>query len=212
MATVLIIGASRGIGLETVKLALEQGHRVRALARNAGSMDLQHADLDKIDGDATDPTALAQAVQGVDAVISALGVSNAFTLKPVVLFSKSTRHLIAAMRQAGIRRLIAVTGFGAGDSRGKGNALFAKLAFPLLLGRIYEDKDVQEDHIRKSGLDWTIVRPGLLTSGARTGTCRVITDPARWDVGFVSRADVADFLVRQIEDRAYLGATPLIIR
>lgn len=212
MATVLIIGASRGIGLETVKLALEQGRRVRALARDTGAMDVQHTNLEKIDGDATDPKVLAAVVRGVDAVISALGVSNPLTLKPVVLFSRSTRHLITAMRDAGVKRLIAVTGFGAGDSRGKGNPLYTKLAFPLLLGRVYEDKDVQEDYIRKSGLDWTIVRPGLLTGGARTGNYRVITDPSRWDVGFISRADVAEFLVRQVEDRTYIGATPLLIR
>jgi putative NADH-flavin reductase len=115
------------------------------------------------------------------------------------------------MKAACVKRLIAVTGLGAGDSRGHGNLLYDAIAFPLLLKRVYDDKDVQEWIIRSSGLDWTIVRPGLLANGPATGNYRVLTAPKDWRFGVVSRADVADFLVRQIDDRTLIGATPLLI-
>jgi uncharacterized protein YbjT (DUF2867 family) len=79
------------------------------------------------------------------------------------------------------------------------------------LKRVYDDKDVQEWIIRSSGLDWTIVRPGLLTNSLAIGQYRVLTAPNDWRFGTISRADVADFIVRQIDDRALIGTTPLLI-
>jgi putative NADH-flavin reductase len=127
------------------------------------------------------------------------------------LFSQSTRILVDAMKAAGLKRLIAVTGLGAGDSRGHGGFLYDAVAFPLLLKRVYDDKDVQEWIVRSSGLEWTIVRPGLLTDRPATGQYRVLTKPKDWRFGVISRADVANFLVRQIDDRALIGSTPLLI-
>jgi hypothetical protein len=83
--------------------------------------------------------------------------------------------------------------------------------FPLLLKRVYDDKDVQEQIVKSSGLDWTIVRPGLLKDSPATGRYRVLTASKDWRAGAISRADVADFLVRQINDRALIGSTPLLI-
>jgi uncharacterized protein YbjT (DUF2867 family) len=99
----------------------------------------------------------------------------------------------------------------AGDSRGHGGFLYDTLAFPLLLKRIYDDKDVQESIIKSSRLDWTIVRPGLLTNRPATGHYRVLIAPNEWRFGVISRADVADFIVRQIDDLALIGTTPLLI-
>jgi uncharacterized protein YbjT (DUF2867 family) len=104
-----------------------------------------------------------------------------------------------------------VTGLGAGDSRGHGGLLYDAIAFPLVLKRIYDDKDVQEQMIRASGLDWTIVRPGLLRGGPATGQARPLTDPRDWRGGSVTRADVADFLVREAFERRFVGRTPLLI-
>jgi NAD(P)H-binding len=100
---------------------------------------------------------------------------------------------------------ISVTGFGAGDSRGYGGFLYS-LGFHLLLGRVYEDKDVQEWIVHRSKLDWVIVRPVILTDGPKTNAYRALVDPRDWTCGFISRADVADFLVKQIDD------TPFCIR
>jgi uncharacterized protein YbjT (DUF2867 family) len=214
LATVLIVGGSRGIGLETVTRALEAGHKVRALARSARRIPIDHPDLEKIAGDARDPAVVRPALDGVDAVIATLGVAPgpAAVLKPVRLFSDATRVVVDQMTEAGVKRLVCVTGIGAGDSRDKGGFLYSVVLLPLLLKRVYDDKDVQEQIIRKSPLDWVIVRPGLLARGPRTGSYRVLTNPDEWRMGKISRADVADFLVRQIDDDTYLGKTPLLIK
>ena len=213
MGELLIIGASRGIGLETVRAALRAGHRVHALARSAASMPIQDTNLVKISGDALDRDTIRDALQDVDVVIQTLGVNFAPKLifEGTTLFSDSTRILIDAMKVAGVKRLIAVTGLGAGDSRGHGGFIYDAVVFPLLLKRVYDDKDVQEWIIRSSGLDWTIVRPGLLTNRPATGRYRVLTASKDWQFGAISRSDVADFLVQQINDRTLVGTTPLLI-
>jgi len=213
MAKVLVIGASRGIGLETVKAALLAGHNVRALARSAAKISIQNAGLEKVPGNALDSSTIRSALQGVDVVVQTLGVDIAprSIFERTTLFSQSTRILVDAMKIANVKRLIAVTGLGAGDSRGHGGLLYDAVAFPLLLKRVYDDKDVQEWIIRSSGLDWTIVRPGLLTNRPASGRYRVLTAAGDWGFGIISRADVADFIVRQVDDRALIGATPLLI-
>ncbi|HEY1247214.1 MAG TPA: NAD(P)H-binding protein [Hyphomicrobiaceae bacterium] len=213
MAVVLVIGASGGIGLEAVKRALAEGHRVRALARRAASIDIDRAELQKIAGDALDRAAVSAALPGAEAVLQTLGAPKdlATTLWGTRLFSGSTRVLIDAMREQRVRRLVAVTGLGAGDSRGHGGPLYNAIAFPLVLKRIYDDKDVQEQMIRASGLDWTIVRPGLLRNGRATGRARALTEPKDWTMGSVTRADVAAFLVREAFERHFVGRTPLLI-
>jgi putative NADH-flavin reductase len=213
MPKVLIIGASRGIGLETVKAALRGGHKVRALARSAAGIPIQNIDLEKLPGNALESDTVRNALESVDVVIQTLGVDISLRaiFEPTTLFSKSTRILVDAMKAAAVNRLVAVTGLGAGDSRGHGGILYDGVVFPLLLKRVYDDKDVQEWIIRSSGLDWTIVRPGLLTSGPATGRYRVLSVPHEWRFGVISRADVADFLVRQVDDRTLIGATPLLI-
>ena len=213
MSKVLIIGASRGIGLETVRAALRAGHSVRALARSVASMPIQNAGLDKVSGNALDCDTIRKTLRDIEVVIQTLGVdiSPLAIFERTTLFSQSTRILVDAMKAGGVKRLIAVTGLGAGDSRGHGGFLYDAIAFPLLLKRVYDDKDVQERIIRSSGLDWTIARPGLLANGPATGNYRVLNRQKDWGFGVISRADVADFLVRQIEDRALIGATPLLI-
>ena len=213
MTKVLVIGASRGIGLETVRAAVHAGHKVRALARSAASIPIQDAGLEKVSGDALDSDTIRNALKDVNVVVQTLGVdiSPRAIFQPTTLFSQSTRILVDAMKEAGVKRLIAVTGLGAGDSRGHGGFLYDAVVFPLLLKRVYDDKDVQEWIIKSSDLDWTIVRPGLLTNIPATGEYRALTAPIDWRFGTISRADVADFLVRQVDDRALIRATPLLI-
>src|SRR6516165_6811413 len=213
MAKLLVIGASRGIGLETVKAALLGGHSVCALARSAASIPIQNAALDKVSGNALDSDTIRNALKDVNVVVQTVGVdiSPRAIFEPTTLFSQSTRILVDAMKAGGINRLIAVTGLGAGDSRGHGGLLYDAVVFPLLLKRVYDDKDVQEWIIKSSGLDWTIVRPGLLTNRPATHNYRVLTTPKDWRFGTISRADVADFLVRQVDDRTLIGSVPVLI-
>ncbi len=213
MARILIVGASRGTGLETVRKALAAGHSVRALARSASTIPIEDEKLEKVTGDATDKTALLNALEGVDAVIVTLGAapSASTTISGTRLFSTATRALVDTMKETGVRRLVAVTGIGAGESRGHGGLLYDWVIFPLVLKRVYDDKDVQEQIIRQSGLDWTIVRPGLLTNGPATGQYRALLDPSEWRAGQISRADVADFLVREVAERKYAGQAPVLL-
>ena len=114
MAKVLIIGASRGIGLETVKAALQAGHSVRALARSARRIPVDHPKLEKMAGDALEMATVKRAATGVDVVTQSLGVSAGpeMILKPTRFFSKATRVLVTAMEETDVKRLICVTGFG----------------------------------------------------------------------------------------------------
>ncbi len=212
MSKVLIIGASKGIGLETTKAFLASGFSVRAMARRANRISLTHQNLEKWSGDAREAEDIASALDGIDTVVQALGIAVGpeMLLGPVRMFSESTRILIPAMQCKGVRRLICITGFGAGDSRRSIRCL-QRIPFRILLGRAYADKDIQERLVRESELDWVIVRPGILTNGRGTGFYRILDDPKHWQNGLISRADVADFVVRQIKDDTYVGKAPVLI-
>ncbi len=211
MAKLLIIGASRGIGLEATRQALAAGHAVRAFARSAAAIPLVHPQLEKRSADALDGAAVEAALEGVDAVIQVLGISPAAMFRPVTLFSAATRVLVAAMQARGVRRLIAVTGFGAGECAAAIHPL-QRLPFRLVFGHAYDDKGEQERLIGASGLDWTIARPGVLTGGAATGRYQVLVEPAKWHNGIIPRADVAGFLLLQVSDRSLFRKAPVLVR
>lgn len=211
MNRILIIGASKGIGLQSVRRALDAGHAVRALARSADRLGLAHERLEPVAADARDAGAVRSALDGVDAVIHAVGIGPSLgrMMRPTDLFSATTRVLVGAMQDAGVRRLVAVTGFGTGDSR-QALSRVERLGHRVLLGHAYDDKDRQEPIIRASGLDWLIVRPVILTNGARTGRYRVLVEPGSWRNGLISRADVADYLVREAAAPTLSEATPVL--
>ena len=210
MAHVLVIGASQGIGLETVRTALAAGHRVRAFARSADRIALSDPNLERWPGNALDGHDVAAALDGVSVVVQALGVPTRDLLGSVRLFSDATNILVPALEKAGIRRLLAVTGFGAGDSRDAISPL-QRLPFRLVFGRAYDDKDAQEMRIRRSALDWTLIRPGVLTGGRPTGRYRVLDTPASWRNGLIARADVAHFIVEQITQPDRIGQAVVLI-
>jgi len=204
----LIIGASRGIGLELLQQALAAGHVVTALSRNPQSLAVADENLKAVKGDILDKSSIEGALPGQDVVCVTIGVK--VTRQPISIFSKGTKAVVEAMQNSSCRRLICVTGLGAGDSRGHGGFLYDKIIYPLLLKTIYEDKDMQEQVVRESGLDWVIVRPGVLTNGPRTGEYRVLTELKGVHGGKISRADVADFILREAGEMKYKGQTPLL--
>ena len=210
MAHILVIGARGGIGREVTSAALNSGHSVRAFSRSADKGISETDQLEPWPGDATKESDVDAALQGIEVVVQTLGVAATELFKPVSLFSKSTRILVDVMQRHNVKRLIAVTGYGAGDSRDTISLLQA-LPFRALLGRAYDDKDVQEHLIKKSDLDWTIVRPGILTNAPHSGRYRVLYEPSQWRNGVVGRADVADFIVRAIDDREMVGKEPVLI-
>lgn len=213
MQKILVIGGSQGIGRETVKIALEEGFAVKAFARTPEVIGIAHENLELVAGDATDASAVAAALEGCDAVISALGIPKSVPAlaRPTTVFSDATAALLPAMKAAGITRLLVVTGFGAGESNAAMSTL-ERLGHKAILGRAYADKAVQEDMIKGSGLDWTIARPGILTNNARTGNYRVLSEPREWRNGLISRADVADFLIKALKDGSHIHDAPVLVR
>jgi putative NADH-flavin reductase len=114
------------------------------------------------------------------------------------------------MKKAGVRRLICVTGIGAGDSKGHGGFIYDTLILPFLFRTVYADKDRQEALMKASGADWTIVRPGFLSNDPLTKNYRILTDLTGVTAGRISRADVAHFILQELEARQYLRQTPLL--
>jgi uncharacterized protein YbjT (DUF2867 family) len=207
-AKILVLGATGGTGRLIVRQALARGDDVAALVRSPekGS-GLEGAHL--IAGDARDEATLRSALEGRDAVISALGTA-ASPFREVTLLSTATRALVSAMKAEQVARLVCITGIGAGDSAGHGGFFFDHLIFPLLLRHVYADKNRQEAIIRESGLEWILVRPSILNDKPGRGTIRALTDLSGFHGGFISRQDVATFVVEQLRSNIWLHRSPLI--
>ena len=204
----LVIGATRGIGLCLVEHALEEGHDVTALVRKPDRHDRASRGLTVIKGDILDANSVAEALEGQDAVCTAIGIGP--TRKPVTVFSEGIRIVIAAMQATGTRQLACITGIGAGDSKHHGGFFYDRILNPLLLKTIYADKDREEAVVRASEVEWVIVRPGFLTNGPLTGQYRVITDLTGVTAGKISRRDVAHFVLRELAEKKYVKQTPLL--
>lgn len=205
---ILIVGATRGIGRELVVQALASGNSVTALARHPERLVAQHERLRKVRGDILEAESVSGAMADQNAVCCTIGVRTPWEQPGV--FSKGTQRLLHAMKSNAVRRLVCVTGIGAGDSKGHGGFLYDRVFFPLLLKSVYADKNSQEALIRAADVDWTIVRPGFLTNGPLTRSYRVLTDLAGVTAGRISRADVAHFMLEELLANRYLRQTPLL--
>ncbi|MDT8262350.1 SDR family oxidoreductase [Roseomonas sp. DSM 102946] len=204
---ILVLGATGATGRLIVSQALARGYDVTVLARSAEKANNFHG-TKVIIGDARDESVLRQAVKGRDAVLSALG-TPASPFREVTLLSTATRSLVSAMQAEQVSRLVCITGIGAGDSAGHGGFLFDNLIFPLLLRKVYADKNRQEAIIRGSGLDWVLVRPSILNNTA-SHEVRALTDLSSFHGGTISREDVASFVLDQVRGEAWVHRSPLI--
>ncbi|MCK1382717.1 SDR family oxidoreductase [Bradyrhizobium sp. 21] len=205
---ILVLGATGPTGRLIVSQAVARGYDVTVLVRSAGkASNLKGAKL--VIGDARDETALRQALKGRDAVVSALG-TPASPFREVTLLSAASRALVSAMKAEQVSRLVCITGMGAGDSAGHGGFLFDKLIFPLLLRKVYADKNRQEAVVRDSGLDWVLVRPSVLNDKPGRGAVKALTDLAGFHGGTISRKDVARFVLDQVRADTWLHRSPLI--
>ena len=198
---IAILGGTRGIGRELVRRAAESGHQVTVLARDPSRFDAAAQGLRVVKGDACDREAVAKLVADQDAICSCLGVPP--SRKRVGVFSESTSHILNQIPNDHGPRILAITGVGAGDSRGHGGFFNDKIIFPLLLKQTYEDKNRQEQLLRDSKVNWTIIRPGALTNGPRAGKYQILEDLTGVTLGKISRADVADFMVSELEQPKY---------
>jgi putative NADH-flavin reductase len=205
---ILVLGATGGTGRLIVGQALQRGQEVTALVRSPEKASgLKGAKL--IVGDVRDEKVLREALKDQDAVVSALG-TPASPFREVTLLSTATRSLVGAMKAERVSRLVCITGIGAGDSVGHGGLLFDNVIFPLLLRKVYADKNRQETIVKDSGLDWILVRPSVLNDKPGRGSVRALMDLAGFHGGGVSRADVATFVLDQMHADAWLHRSPLI--
>jgi len=199
---ILIIGASHGTGAEAAKNALERGHTVTAFARSPQKLVLEHPHLTRLQGDFHQADSVAKAVPGHDAVII---TASATTLKAFKenpnYFSQGTRYVIDTMKAHGVKRLSVLSALGTGNSRKLMGWFSNTVMISWLLKVPFQDHERQERLVMASGLDWVIARPGRLTNGPAHSS--YVTEVELKPIPkSISRADVADFLVRAAtEDR-----------
>ena len=194
---ITVIGASAGLGLETVKRALERNHEVTTLSRSEVPMP-NTSNLACIYGNALDKKDVTSALKNADSVIVTLGTRK--DMNQTTLFSDFANLLIDVQKSSGSNAtFLFVTGFGTGDS-GNYVGWFVKLFLKYFLKDIYADKALMEDRISNSEMNWIIVRPGRLLDKPVTQKYRVETSLYKGiNIGGINRSDVADYLVKQAE-------------
>jgi putative NADH-flavin reductase len=208
LKTIAVIGASKGIGLSTVNIALERGWKVRSLSRNIKSLP-KHENLTSIIGSALESEKVKETIQSATAIVLTIG--HPMTWREVTVFSQATKLVIDTMLGWNPKAyLLVVTGVGTGDSEGHGGFAYDKIFKPLFLRKVYQDKDRQENIVKASKIDWTIVRPGFLTDGPLTTVYRCLGSLGDAKAGKISRADCADFLEREAEAKVWKGKSVLI--
>ncbi|MEM9817337.1 MAG: SDR family oxidoreductase [Cyanobacteria bacterium P01_D01_bin.6] len=202
----VIFGATGTVGRQVVQQALAQGHTVTAFARNLTKLNIQHSQLSVAQGDVMDDAAVEQAIRGQDAVVCVLGAGK--QLKSTIR-SAGTQQIIQAMEKVGLRRLICLSTIGTGDSWSNLDFYWKYVMFGFILRQVLADHERQEALVRNSNLDWTIVRPGALTDGPLTGDYRHSFPSSDRNITLqISRADVADFILKQLSDQASLYQAP----
>lgn len=212
MATkrVLVLGATGGTGRHVVSQALEMGHEVTAFVRSPERLNMRSDGLRVVVGNVVeDPASLDAVVRNQDAVISALGVGN--SLKANGLIARSMPTIVRAMRGEGIRRLIFTSAYGAGQTM-RDVPLIPRILIRFLLNDLYTDKNLGEEELRRADddVDWTLVYPVTLTNGPRTARCRAGERLRLHGVPRISRADVAAFLLTQLDDDTYVRRGVLV--
>lgn len=197
---IAVLGATGSVGSHVVDQALAGGHEITALVRDPDKL-AGRSDITVVPGDATVPADVARAVTGTDAVVVALGAGREAGIREA-----GTRTAIEAMRVGGVRRLVCLSTLGAGETRENLNFVWKYVMFGLLLRKAYADHHRQEELVRTSGLDWTLIRPSAYTDGPRTGGYRYgFGSEATGLTLKVSRADVADAILRALTDRDRIG-------
>ncbi len=199
---ITIIGASAGIGLESVKRGLNRNHSITTLSRSEIEIE-EKKSLNMILGNATNKADLLNSIQNADALIITLGTGK--NMKATTLFSDFAKLIVEIHKESKIEiPFIFVTGFGAGESKNYVSWL-VKVFLKYFLKDVYNDKTKMEEIITNSDLNWTVVRPGRLLDKALREKYRIENKLFKGiNIGGINRADVADFLVKQAEKQTEL--------
>jgi uncharacterized protein YbjT (DUF2867 family) len=202
---IIVLGASRGTGALAVRAALDKGHDVTAFSRHPEKLDLEHAKLARRAGDFHSATDLNDAIAGHEAVIITASVTKLSDFKANPRYiSLGTELAIDAMKKANAKRLVVLSALGTGDSKPLMGFVLRKLMVDWILKAPFEDHERQETMVKESGLEWVIARPGRLTDGparrAYVAKKEIAPVPKA-----ISRADVADFLVRACDEDTWVN-------
>lgn len=200
-----ILGGTGATGRQLVQQGLEAGHQLTVLARKPSKIKIKHPNLRVVPGNVLNKTDLERAIIGTDAVLSALGHKR-FIIRTSIL-SRGTQNLAEAMKANGIGRLICITSLGINDSRFRLGLYYTLFTIPFILYFYFRDKSKQENIIRASGLEWTIVRPGQLTNGNKRGIYKHGPGLGNYILTkMISRADVAHFMLQELHLKRYVRA------
>lgn len=200
---VIIFGATGTIGKLAVRAMLSDGHHVTAFARNPQKLDFDDPNLTLSPGNATDGGEVAAAIKSHDAVVITLGsgMSRKNTIRSV-----GTMNIVHGMQVQGVKRLICQSTLGAHESWENLNFFWKRIMFGFLLRPVFHDHELQENIVRASGLNWTIVRPAAFTDAPATRTFKEDVSPTERNLSLkISRTDVANFITRQLSDLRYAG-------
>ena len=209
---VLVVGATGGSGRAAIRHLLDAGHEVTAFARRADRIDMRSPRLRFFNGDAMNAGDIDRAVPGHDAVVVTLGITeNPLRVRffgpartPLQVRSAGTRHVIAAMKRHGVRKLVVQTTYGVGPTRAR-LGWQDRLFFALLLKPQIADTEIENAEVSASGLDWVIVQPVHLTDGDEDGPAFVSTEGQIGQLK-VSRNRVGRVLAEAAVSAAHVGA------
>ncbi len=199
---VVIFGATGPTGQQLVKLALQKGHLVTVLARTPEKITIHDKNLTVIKGDALNYEDVEKAVTSQDGVLSTLGVKPPSRAKVV---GPAVKNIIKAMKTHKVDRLIVESAFFMDEEVRKG--IFIKLLNATFMKGLYEDKKEQNKILQESSVDWTEVRPTMLTNGQKT-KYKIDVKPGMFSK--ISRANVADFMLNQISDTTFVKKAVII--
>lgn len=199
----VIFGANGPVGKVLTERALEAGHGVTAVTHHPDAFLVRHARLKVLAGDVLHPAEVARAIRSQDAVLSLVGVP--YTRKPVTVYSKGITNILAAMKDAGVRRLIGVTSGGTNPGFHWDEGLFFGLVLKPFFGKtLYADMLRMEELVFASDCDWTIVRPARLVDSAKVtdyATAQAFMVPGMRET---SGLDLADFMLKEVEQRRFV--------
>lgn len=209
---IVVFGATGIVGKAVVNEALKKGHEVTVLTRNARKVTIRHEHLHIVEGNVADKIVIRTVLKDQEAVIQTLGIGGKGDGKPTSIVSEANKIIMTEMEQMNVKRLIAISVIGAGDSLTFLPWIYRKLVLPLFMKwfqAIIDDKNRMESMIKKSGLDWTIVRCTTIKERPRKGNIRVTLDGK--DIKFnITAEDMATFMVKQLTDDHFLKLTPTI--
>ena len=202
----LVIGSTGLTGKILVRKLLEDGHDVTAFARDPALVAQTNPRLRVVQGEARDGASFERATQGQEVVLVAFRPRSS---KADGLAEALMRHLIAAMRKDDVRRLINVSAASLGEALDQMPFLFRKVFHPLFLKHITADKARAEALMFASGLDYVNVRPGRLLNGAARGGVKAALDAQGLSL-VMTREDLATFMIAQMSDTRWVGASPIV--